>query len=345
MRLTDLRAYVANILDYSPDVTAYKDQIDAILNDAYRRLFSEKPFLFAQKSTVLTARQDITAAIVVINGNSLITSATLFKDYMAGHVISINDTEYTIAWVKDTSNAYLTIACAESSGAHDAVVRFRWLDFPEDMISCLQVIKRSQVLTPQEPGRMMPLTRYEDEWYNLPLNEVNMPRYWVPYDDYSTPSPINVAIDVFSSSSGHGTRTLCFRMAFLFAERRISSLSSNTDLLLTNTKKARLTLAAMPNTSGLYRRLYVCNKGEGLAAYRAVADDSGMLNIPPDFAGTKEYTLPYSLFAGAAGESFAVNNARYTGEDGNRQRFRLYPRQSADYEITIRYLYLSLIHI
>jgi len=335
MRLVDLREYVGNILDYAPDAATYKTQVDTVINDAYRRLFSEKPWTFAQKAEKVMAYKDIDVSVVVTSGNSSITSTAAFTDAMAGNIIEIENVEYTISWVQTTSLMHLTTAVEASSGTYAAQVRFRYLDFPEDMISCLQVIKRTMDLTPQEPGRMTPLTRYEDEWYNLPLNEVNLPHYWVPYDDYNTMSPLDADVLAVSSGSGHGSRTVCFRMAHLQAGKRLSALSSKVEILLTNTKIARLTLEAMPNTSGLYRRLYACYSNGGLTAYRAVADDSGTLDHPPTATGTKDYTLPLTGF----GENFAISKERYTGVDGNRQRFRLYPRQSADYEITVRYLY------
>ena len=56
MNLADIRQYVGNILDYQPDITTYKQQLDNVINEQYFRLFNSKPFTFAQKEVLLKAR-------------------------------------------------------------------------------------------------------------------------------------------------------------------------------------------------------------------------------------------------------------------------------------------------
>lgn len=334
MRLTDLRAYVANILDYSPEVEAYKTQIDSILNDAYRRLFSEKPFTFAQKDKVIKAKTDVKGTIgATLNNTEITAAAPFFTDDMAGQVISLDDVEYTIAWIFNTTVAHLTTSYTASTGNKSGVVKYRYLDFPQDMVSCLQVIKRSMDLTPQEPGRMIPLSRYEDEWYNLPLNEVNLPHYWVPYDDYYTQAPRIINVAAFVSGVGHGTRTLEFAMSYVFAGRE-SALSKPSTITLADNQIARVTFGvALPNGSGIFRRVYVRNVTAGWKAYRLIPSTINQYDQPPPMAATADYN------ADSFNDDFGLTYSRHTEADGNRQRFRLYPRQSADYEITIRYIY------
>ena len=44
-----MREYVANILDYNPNVQQYKDEVNDILNQVYVTHFSERPWEYAQR--------------------------------------------------------------------------------------------------------------------------------------------------------------------------------------------------------------------------------------------------------------------------------------------------------
>ena len=194
MKLSEIREYIGNILDYQPNITSYQNQLNDVINENYFRLFSEKPFTFAQKQVLISAKKDLSLTSVTVTQNSATITTGGGGQFptdgsMDGQVIDILDVEYTIAWVATTSTAYLTAVYAGSSGTPAATVKYRYLDLPQDCVEIMQVLKRSMQMTPAEPGRMVPVTRYEDEYWNLPLNEVNIPNYWVPYDDYSLIPP------------------------------------------------------------------------------------------------------------------------------------------------------------
>ena len=182
MNLADIRKYVGNILDYQPDIITYKQQLDNVINEQYFQLFNAKPFTFAQKETLIKARKDITVKSVIVtnNSNTITTAVSQFSSTMDGMIIDIDGVEYQIAYVNTGLQAFLTEVYTGSTATLDTTVKFRYLDMPSDCVEILQVMKRAMTLTPQEPGRMVAVTRYEDEFYNLPLNEVNLPNYWVP---------------------------------------------------------------------------------------------------------------------------------------------------------------------
>ena len=100
MKLSEIRDYIGNILDYQPSITAYQNQLNDIINENYFKLFSEKPFTFAQKQVLINANADVSISIGVgLNSASITSAGNLFVDSMAGQVIDIDDVEYTIAWV------------------------------------------------------------------------------------------------------------------------------------------------------------------------------------------------------------------------------------------------------
>ena len=53
MNLTELRNRVKAITDYSPELTAYNEQIDGFINSAYYALWTEKRWKFAEKTVFL----------------------------------------------------------------------------------------------------------------------------------------------------------------------------------------------------------------------------------------------------------------------------------------------------
>tara|TARA_R100001594_G_scaffold6004_2_gene17675 strand:+ start:10544 stop:11830 length:1287 start_codon:yes stop_codon:yes gene_type:complete len=340
MKLSEIRSYIGNILDYQPSITSYQNQLNDVINENYFRLFSEKPFTFAQKQVLVSAtKDDELASITVTNNSATITSTALFTTNMAGQVIDILDVEYTIAWVATTSTAYLTAVYAGSSGTPAATVKYRYLDLPQDCVEIMQVLKRSMQMTPAEPGRMVPVTRYEDEYWNLPLNEVNIPNYWVPYDDYSLIPPKAPTITAVTSGSGRGVRTLEFAVSYRFADRE-SALSPITSISLIDTQLPAITISALPNSSGMYRRVYVRCPEAGINKFYNISETTSggsLFAFLPTSNGTFNYATDTSL--SDFDDAFELTYKAYSGVDGNIQRIRMYPRQDQDYELTVRYMY------
>jgi len=253
---------------------------------------------------------------------------------MDGMIIDIDGVEYQIAYVNTTIQAFLTKVYAGATATIDSTVKFRYLDMPSDCVEILQVMKRAMTLTPQEPGRMVAVTRYEDEFYNLPLNEVNLPNYWVPFDDYSITAPKFMTFSKTTSGSGHGIRELELAATLTFAGKE-SALSTATTLSLADTEKVQFTYVNLQNSTGFKYKVYVRSPSIGLKKFYQVQDDAGTMEFFPSGGGTFTFTLPLVNFT----DNFETQQPRYSEVDGNTQRIRLYPRQDQDFELTIRYLY------
>ena len=344
MKLSEIRSYIGNILDYQPSITSYQNQLNDVINENYFRLFSEKPFTFAQKQVLVSATKDLSLTSVTVTQNSATITTGGAGQFpidgsMDGQVIDILDVEYTVAWVASATTAYLTSVYLAASGTPDATVKHRYLDLPQDCVEIMQVLKRSMQMTPAEPGRMVPVTRYEDEYWNLPLNEVNIPNYWVPYDDYSLVPPKAPTIAAVTSGSGRGVRTLEFAVSYVFAGRE-SALSPVTSIDLADTQIPTLTIAAIPNTSGMKRRVYVRCLTAGINKFYNIPESStgnALLEFLPTSNGTLQYATDTNLTE--FDDAFELTYTAYTGVDGNIQRIRMYPRQDQDYELTVRYMY------
>jgi len=334
MRLTDLRDMVANIVDYDPAVETYNNQITNLLNDAYFQLFSTKPFTFAQKEEKVKAYADVALSITTANPTTTeelsFTAVTPAPTHWEGQIIEIEGVEYTIAWVSSTTTLFLTeVPSLTANTAYSAKVKFRYLDLPQDCISIMNVSKRSMTLTPQEPGMFTALARYEDEYYNLPLDEVNLPHYWIPADEYHVSSPISVGT-IANTGAATTTKNVDISMSYVYAGRE-SGMSSFTSFAITGAQFI-VTFDVLPNKSGYYRKLYIRSSEAGWKGERSIPAALGVQLIPPNASATLFNTPTFN-------SSFEFDTTPYTANDGTAQRIRLYPRQDKDYDITVRYIY------
>lgn len=337
MDLQALRDYATNVLDYDPTANpTFRAQLDRLLTDAYERIWSEKPWQFAQKEVKLLARPDAPAAIGATSGSATLThTGDLIPGQMDGQTIDIGGEEYTIAWVRSGTLAYLTEPFRGTTGAYNANVIYRFLDLPADAQMVMNVAHRTNQITPSDPGMMVALTRYEDEFYNLALGEVSTPRYWVPQDPMTVPAPLQAAgVATVVAAPGRGVRTIEIAMANEWAGRS-SGLSQPTVLTLSDTQEVTLTPSVIPNNTGLYRVYYLRSPDLGLYAWRKVTDTAGITAVPPTGAVT---LTPDTSTTFLSSQAYTLNQPRYQGDGGMRERFRLYPRQSEELHYSVRYL-------
>lgn len=344
MNLREIREYIANITDYDPNVNKdYSAQVDNVINETYRMLFSEKPFTFAQKEVKIPIYTDAeyTALGVtgVIAGLTQITINPSIPDWVEGNIIEIDGVEHDVIYKASAITVFI-----EGSFAFIAQpVKFkqRYIRLPKDCVSILQVGKRSMSISPTAVGRYIPLTRYEDEYYNLPLDEVNIPNYWIMQDsEYVSAPPIVLTPTAAATSAGQGTRT--FRLAYTYvkypANGQATELESGLSpfseaITLTDAQRLTLTSSLDLTKVGYARRFYIKNAAttpqfDGVYQVGTLKAVSASLSENIDFTQAE-----------FENGSFVLNNPRYTYTDGYVQRIRLYPRQSTDYELSVRYIY------
>ena len=336
--LKSLREFVANVLDYNPTNATYKNELDKLINEADRRICSEKPWPWINKIADITAHADTVGTVTFTNGTAVITTAGAFFDvaWMPGQIITDGTTEYEIAWVDTSTQAYLTLPYAGTTGAKTATVINRFLDLPQHCVTVLAVAKRSQSITPADPGLLTPLARYEDEWYNLPLGEVNLPKFWVPADPYYLPGPRRGVTLSTAVSLGSGVRTVEVTCTYRYANDRESAHGAIQSIALTNLQDLTLDFDVLATTTGLFKVPYWRCTAEGLYAWRRCTDTSNSyLIVKPNDGST--YTVGNTTLTNIRSEAIWIQERMGT-PDGSIQRFRLYPRQDKDYVFSVRYM-------
>jgi hypothetical protein len=215
MPATDLRAlreYVANVLDYDPVNPTYQRQLDRLLNEADRAITTSKPFTFVNKAVDVQVYADRLETMSATNGIQIVTtSGAFFESWMVNQELKLDGVTYTINAFISTTEVRIDRGFEGTTASYTGTVINRYIDLPADCSTVLGVARRTDALTPDNPGMLVPLSRYEDEWANLPLGEVNLPTYWLFHDPAFLDGPRkNFAVAAVAAGAGQGARTLEF---------------------------------------------------------------------------------------------------------------------------------------
>tara|TARA_Y100001973_G_C5208218_1_gene343287 strand:+ start:5649 stop:6959 length:1311 start_codon:yes stop_codon:yes gene_type:complete len=349
MNLGQIIDRCGNILDYSPALTSYRQEVRDIVNMVYLELFGERPFQFAQKTTKITAYPDAKpagTAITLTGGSNDVICAGLFATYMNGMILEVqgsttanNNGEYIIRHVSTTDRVYVENEdgstpsfTADATTAGNAnltlTVKHRYVDLPQDCIAPLAVGIRTPGSSASQP--MDYLTMYLDEAMNLDLDEVSRPTDFIHMSPVSVNGPPK-APTVASAGGGSpvpaGTYDAVYTIMVNGRESSASPVSAyvtlgvaaplqSSDLLLTgaNTGRVKKVYVRGPNSDAFY---YVAQVAVG------TTDTAGTIALA---------TNPHWLTDRNTYPKLPENDGLYT-------RLRMYPRQDAEYSLTVRYLF------
>ena len=167
MNLTAIREKIKNITDYSPDLQAFNEQLDEIVNDAYYSIWTQKRWVFATESIpyrffvdILPDRdtENLVAPATAVGatwtqGERRVTFAVPIdrlsnvgaleaRDVWEGQPITIENREYIIVKVQTGSSIIVDepiVAPTPPVGTFSTnwVIKKRWYDLPEDTIELL----------------------------------------------------------------------------------------------------------------------------------------------------------------------------------------------------------------
>ena len=337
--LKALREYVANVLDYDPNNDTYRRQIDRLLNEADRSICLAKPFTFINKAEDVLVYSDRTASLSFTGSGRIVTAgAAFFEDWMVNQQIEADDKTYVITVVDNSTQARIERDFESATGSYDSTVINRYIDLPYDCTTILGVARRSQTRTPDDPGLLSPLSRYEDEWWNLPLGETNLPIYWVNHDpDYIAGPRRNFNLGVTVVTAGKGNRTVEITSTFVRGGRE-SNHGEVVSISATDTQDIQLTPFSGVANDGLKKRYYFRCPTLGYHAWRQLNDPTTGEPMELDPTDVTVRTLTDLRSSTLTDSETLFDDRRIPNSDGFTQRIRLYPRQDKDYTFTIRYM-------
>ena len=161
MDLKTLIAQIKNISDYTPELTAYDNQLTDIINDSYYSLWADKRWNFAEKLSTVNFYPDLDYArtnnttCTVVDGQRLATFSAaipLFNSHpeiFEGNIFQWEDREYTI--VKVISSQQLAVAEPIRSSTGAALTtwktKVRYYRLPEDCIEIMNLSYRDSPAT------------------------------------------------------------------------------------------------------------------------------------------------------------------------------------------------------
>ena len=351
MNLSQMLSMAGSILDYSPDVPSYRAELRRFINQAYKELFSNDVWLFAQREDHLTIYPDLSieglSIVIGADGNAQLQdplSRALFRPRMAGYIIEFTASggpvaapfELQVRIVMDGNNLVLEdkngrdVSGASYAGTGmNVTIKQRYIDMPLDCVDVLSVTLR---YPSQERQPFYNLTRWEDEAWMLNMDLVARPTNFILAEDVVVPAPVitptlnNLGV-VANAVPVAGDWDVVYVHSL---GQRLSAPSPNSTVV-TFTATDGMSVSGMQDngsddSTGLQKKVYV----------RSPDSDAFYEVLTPQVKESVTTTgSPNGL---AISTSYQLSQYRMPEHEGIYKRIRMYPRQDEELTITVRYL-------
>lgn len=375
MNLGEIRAYISNILDYSPNVQTYIDDVNRVVNEVYLTHFQDRVWEYAQKETMLHIYKDVTGSYEG-QANGLFRHGTGLQEGWVGHghiaeIISTETTpsnsfieagkEYFVSYREDSGGrtevslevlgrqGYNQYSTAEKKVEEtiQLTLKFkqRHIVMPQDCIEILGVGLRQRGSGIRSPFYVLP--KYFDENMALDLDLAALPTDIIITKPVSVQQPIDTP-SLATRAAAANTVPVGgdYEVAYTIVHRA-----------QTGDKNSIVELESAPvfSTSATTFGVGDTIKATGLSKTdtnpQSVFTDarkyvyvkhpnSKHFYRASDLSGAEESDEFDNNATGLeVPESAFVSQARLPEHGGTYMTCRLYPRQDADYEATFRYHY------
>ena len=351
MNLSQMLSMAGSILDYSPDVPSYRAELRRFINQAYKELFSNDVWLFAQREDHLTIYPDLSieglSIVIGADGNAQLQdplSRALFRPRMAGYIIEFTASggpvaapfELQVRIVMDGNNLVLEdkngrdVSGASYAGTGmNVTIKQRYIDMPLDCVDVLSVTLR---YPSQERQPFYNLTRWEDEAWMLNMDLIARPTNFVLAEDVIVPAPV---ITPVLNNLGAVANTVPvagdWDVVYVHSLGERLSAPSPNSTVVSFTAVDGMSVSGMQNngsddSTGLQKKVYV-RSPDSDAFYE--------VQTPQVKESVTTTGSPNGL---AISTSYQLSQYRMPEHEGIYKRIRMYPRQDEELTITVRYL-------
>jgi hypothetical protein len=351
VNLSQMLSMAGSILDYSPDVPSYRAELRRFINQAYKELFSNDVWLFAQREDHLTIYPDLSieglSIVIGADGNAQLQdplSRALFRPRMAGYIIEFTASggpvaapfELQVRIVMDGNNLVLEdkngrdVSGASYAGTGmNVTIKQRYIDMPLDCVDVLSVTLR---YPSQERQPFYNLTRWEDEAWMLNMDLIARPTNFVLAEDVIVPAPV---ITPVLNNLGAVANTVPvagdWDVVYVHSLGERLSAPSPNSTVVTFTATDGMSVSGMQNngsddSTGLQKKVYV-RSPDSDAFYE--------VQTPQVKESVTTTGSPNGL---AISTSYQLSQYRMPEHEGIYKRIRMYPRQDEELTITVRYL-------
>jgi len=344
-----------SILDYSPDVPTYRAELRRFINQAYRELFSNDVWLFAQREEYIEIQPDVSVTglslVIGPGGNAQLqdpAGRALFRPWMAGAIIEVTAGTGGVAFpalpvelqvrifmdgnnlvLEDKDGRDLVGATIAATGVA-VTIKQRFVDMPLDCVDVMSVTLR---FPSQERQPFYNLTRWEDESWMLNMDLVARPTNFVLAEDVVVPAPV-IQPNCVNLGAVANTVPVAgdYDVVYLHEKgTRLSAPSPNSTV--TNFSATHgLSVTGMQNngvdnSSGLRKKVYIRTPQSD--AFYEVSNASEAESVTTASGSGAGLGIPVS---------YQLPKFRMPEHDGIYKRIRMYPRQDELLTITVRYL-------
>ena len=372
MNLGQIRAYCNNILDYSPNVQTYIDEVNEVINEVYLTHFQDRVWEYAQKEVKLHLYADVTGSYEG-QANGLFRHGTGLQEGWVGHghiaeVISTVTTpsntlieagqEYFVSYREDSggrTEVSLEVLGRQGYGQYSTAekkvieaiqlqLKFkqRHIVMPQDCIEVLGVGLRNRQSGIRSPFYVLP--KYMDEHMALDLDLVAIPTDVIITQPVSIQQPHTPpTISVISTRANTVPATGDYEIAYTLVHRaQTDSATSIVELESAPVYSAgsfALTAGTSVEASGLSitdtSPQTVFNDARKYVYIKG--PDSEHFYRAADLSGAEEQSTFNNTDGLLIEPSSFISAAKLPEHGGTYATIRLYPRQDADYEANFRY--------
>ncbi len=355
MNLSQMLSMAGSILDYSPDVPTYRAELRRFINEAYRGLFSNDVWLFAQREDHIEIQPDVSVTgmsfVLGPSGNVQMQDPlgrALFREWMAGAIIEITagtgggafptlPVEVQVRIFIDADNLILEAKDGQDLSGLSfagtgvaATIKQRYVDMPIDCVDVMSVTLR---YPSQERQPFYNLTRWEDEAWMLNMDLVARPTNFILAEDVVVPPPV-----IQPACVNLGVVANAVPVAGDFDVVYVHNLGNRQSAPSPNSTVTTFGATDGMGVSGMQNNGVDNSTGLRKQVYMRTPQSDAFYKVD-DPASPESVTVSNGSGAGLGiPASYQVPGRRLPEHDGIYKRIRMYPRQDEALTITVRYL-------
>lgn len=297
MNLAQLRGRIKNQIDFTPvPDQSLNRYLDAVINDAYMEIWSDKPYTFNSKELDIRIWKDFTPTDLPVVGVSTPlylkftfgsdvadfgsafyeTSDPFFKEkFIGAFVKDENNVFYEITNILSTTSIKLDRAYeGDTHNDTSYLITHRFAYLPQDLIELYDVSFPNFPINANRKGKVLAIPRRIDVSFDLNQDLTgSKANYYIPYPkQHISELPNTLSTSGVGSGSGLTSDTYYFAYSVLASDGSESGFCDLADFTVTNQDSITVTLA---NSVGLgdevakYRyKIYVANKRSSQDNYK-----------------------------------------------------------------------------
>tara|TARA_R110002012_G_scaffold234810_4_gene408463 strand:- start:325 stop:1635 length:1311 start_codon:yes stop_codon:yes gene_type:complete len=347
MNLKEIREEINSALDYNPALSAYKSQVDRIINRHYMQCSGQYQWLFMQEKSEINVKATVSGSA---NSTATISAANLRKVTNAGSASGVfiaamegqtfvapDGTEAIIVRVSSTTILFLDRAVTAATTDSNWSIRFDRYALPRDCVEVLGVMSRND-----DRGRIMFINMRKEEEHFLDKDITGDPIVMIEDEsnEIQRPPEQTIRLTVKNTGSSNALESnVTYQYCYTIVSEGIESSPSLTSEATTTTSDMTIQLQKIENLqwssdgttfveSGKRKYLYRRDKTNGTRWIRIAILD----------AATVDYVDDTILPSASSGTStYDYDQVEGLFDAGPRQFVRMWWTASTDLALEIRY--------